>query len=365
MIKWAKIKKIIETNGTFANFLLKSVLGFMSGIVLTMGMFMFLLLQLNYSYTKATVISSAIGGVLTLGLAFSPICRCIFMMVLPQLFSDKGRHALLMYAFILSFSGPSKTTLHNTGVLSESLTCLQDEIKSAIRQIVEIIKKPLLAIRSSITRVKADLAVIINKMKKGMLAVKNTVMELGLKNYVRHMKNMFYVSIEFKHSFAFESTPSKLSSDIIRGIITEIKYKIENVVLLFDWAGSIFSFFFLYVFVKVLRYRQRYLTVDSFDNKYLTKELYELDERKQILDRPTIMPLTRIEKNKFIERTSINLIPREKKALFRSLAILLLATFKILIQMAVDYSLYWILITVRKYGRLSSQLDRKNNKTVV
>lgn len=64
------------------------------------------------------------------------------------------------------------------------------------------------------------------------------------------MKNMFYVSIEFKHSFAFESTPSKLSSDIIRGIITEIKYKIENVVLLFDWAGSIFSFFFLYVFVR-------------------------------------------------------------------------------------------------------------------
>lgn len=125
------------------------------------------------------------------------------MMVLPQLFSDKGRHALLMYAFILSFSGPSKTTLHNTGVLSESLTCLQvsiasitiipinnnilmypngifqDEIKSAIRQIVEIIKKPLLAIRSSITRIKTDLAVIINKMKKGMLAVKNTVIELG------------------------------------------------------------------------------------------------------------------------------------------------------------------------------------------
>ncbi|XP_026805112.1 DC-STAMP domain-containing protein 2-like [Rhopalosiphum maidis] len=437
MIKWAKIKKILETNGTFANFLLKSLLGFMSGIVLTMGMFMFLLLQLNYSYTKATVVSSTIGSVLTLGLAFSPICRCIFMMVLPQLFSDKGRHALLMYAFILSFSGPSKTTLHNTGVLSESLTCLQDEIKSAIRQIVDIIKKPLLAVRSSITRIKADLAVIINKMKKGMLAVKKTVTELvrtiksayewlysvmnicnkkvgtpyqrctkmfdnaldeckvtvsptfdwmcsisyvisnvcytvkfldslceffefinesifgaiqnSLKSYVRHMKNMFYVSIEFKHSFAFESTPSKLTSDIIRGIITEIKYKIENVVMLFDWAGSIFSFFFLYVFVRVLRYRQKYLTVDSFDNKYLTTELYELDERKQILDRPTIMPLTR--------RTSARLIPKERKALFRSLAILLLATFKILIQMAVDYSLYWILITVRKYGRLSSQLD--------
>lgn len=64
------------------------------------------------------------------------------------------------------------------------------------------------------------------------------------------MQNMFYVSIDLKHSFAFESKPNKLSSDIIRGIVTEIKSKIDNVIFLFDWAGSIFSFFFLYVFVR-------------------------------------------------------------------------------------------------------------------
>lgn len=145
---------------------------------------------------------------------------------------------------------------------------------------------------------------------------------------MRQMKNTFYVSVEFKHSFSFESTPSKLSSDIIRSIVAEIKYKIDNIVLLFDWAGSIFSFFFLYVIVKwvlifcftfyhsfkqiritlyltkyirVLKYRQKYLTIDSFDNTYLTWELYELDERKQILGLPTVLPLTRIEKNKYIE----------------------------------------------------------------
>lgn len=85
--------------------------------------------------------------------------------------------------------------------------------------------------------------------KKTVYIVRDRVCS-GLKSYVRHMKNMFYVSVKFKHSFSFESTPSKLSSDIIRGIITEIKYKIENVVLLFDWAGSVLSFFFLYVFVR-------------------------------------------------------------------------------------------------------------------
>lgn len=41
--------------------------------------------------------------------------------------------------------------------------------------------------------------------------------------------------------------------------------------------------------------------MDSYDNKYLTQELYDLDERKQILERPTILPLSGMEKNIFIE----------------------------------------------------------------
>lgn len=139
------------------------------------------------------------------------------------------------------------------------------------------------------------------------------------------MKNMFYVSIDYQHSFAFESKPSKMTSDVVRNIITEIKYRIEKAFFLFDWAGSVFSIFFLYVFFKCVfpsyyafqhiwmclilcwhnirawQYRRKYLTTDSFDNKYLTQELYELDERKLILERPTIMPLTRFEKNRYIE----------------------------------------------------------------
>lgn len=145
-------------------------------------------------------------------------------MVLPQLFSDKGRHVLLMYAFMLTFSGPSKTTLQNTGILSESLTCLQvrsreiyiiisytcsnrdinheracsdvrfqDEIESSIRQIVEIIKKPLLAVRSSVMRIKAELATIIDKMKKSTIAVKNTVTALGEQIAIKY----FFVFYEY------------------------------------------------------------------------------------------------------------------------------------------------------------------------
>lgn len=76
------------------------------------------------------------------------------------------------------------TILSNSAFTSHTnwkrnIILLQDEIKSAIRQIVEIIKKPLLAVRSSVMRIKTQLAVVVDKMKKSMLAIKNTVLGLG------------------------------------------------------------------------------------------------------------------------------------------------------------------------------------------
>lgn len=50
---------------------------------------------------------------------------CIVFLTLPQLFSKRGRQALLAYAFILAITGPAKNTLNNMGILSESLACGQ------------------------------------------------------------------------------------------------------------------------------------------------------------------------------------------------------------------------------------------------
>lgn len=51
--------------------------------------------------------------------------RCVVLLLLPQFFSKKGRQVLLGYAFILAITGPAKNTLHNMGILSESLACGQ------------------------------------------------------------------------------------------------------------------------------------------------------------------------------------------------------------------------------------------------
>lgn len=61
----------LNTDLTFPNFVFKSVIGFVGGIVLTYLCFLFFVFQLSISLIHATFMSSIIGVLLTLGLAFS------------------------------------------------------------------------------------------------------------------------------------------------------------------------------------------------------------------------------------------------------------------------------------------------------
>lgn len=72
----------LKTDQTFSNFLVKSVIGFVGGIVLTYFWFMFFVFQLSISLIHATIMSSIIGVLLTLGLAFSYRIRFVIIIVL-------------------------------------------------------------------------------------------------------------------------------------------------------------------------------------------------------------------------------------------------------------------------------------------
>lgn len=68
----------LRTDKTFLNFIWKSILGFVGGIILTYLCFMFFVFQLGISLIHATVMSSIIGVLLTLGLVFSYRARSVF-----------------------------------------------------------------------------------------------------------------------------------------------------------------------------------------------------------------------------------------------------------------------------------------------
>lgn len=152
--------------GTLDNFLLKSLVGFLAGFLLTYVFFMFFVLTLNFRISTATTICSVVGGVLTLGLAFSKTVRCVVLMIVPQLFTVRGRQALLAYAFILALTGPGRNTLNNMRVMSESLACGHEQLRQAVQQIVEAVKKPYRAIRDAVRHIIKVVKYVVQKIKQ-------------------------------------------------------------------------------------------------------------------------------------------------------------------------------------------------------
>lgn len=169
---WRRMRK----DGTFANAVMKSFFGFCGGFVLTYIFFVFFVFQLNFTMWSATCLASVVGCILTLGLAFSKRVRCMVFLLLPQFFSKRGRQALAAYAFILALTGPAKNTLHNTNVLSESLACGQEQLKSAAREVINIIKKPYYAIKNAIKKLASIISKIIEKLRAAFTALKKIIM---------------------------------------------------------------------------------------------------------------------------------------------------------------------------------------------
>lgn len=61
--------------GSFENFILKSLIGYIGGFILTYTFFLFFTFQLNFKITTATVFCSILGIILMIGLAFSEKVR--------------------------------------------------------------------------------------------------------------------------------------------------------------------------------------------------------------------------------------------------------------------------------------------------
>ncbi|CAH1169930.1 unnamed protein product, partial [Phaedon cochleariae] len=441
----------LRHEGSCENYVLKSFLGFMGGMVLTYIFFMFFVFQLNFKVGTATIVCSVFGCFLVNGLAFSSKVRCVVLLTLPHFFSEKGRQALLAYALVLVVTGPAKNTLNNVGILSESLACGQEQLKNAVKQIIDVIKKPFYALKDAIKKVVETVKKIVKKIKEILLKIKRIIMgiikiikaafeflakiisicnkELGtpfercsrvfenaiadcnaklgsmfswlcslayivqsvcylvkifdlvcmvvdfisdsiigvvirkVKGFVRHIRTMFYVRIKFSHSFHFETNSSKSIAEISKGIVHEIKDRTRTITAIFQFLTSGAVLFFVFMVVRVTMYRHKFLTKNSFDNKFLSKDFHDIDMRRVKIDKETVLPLNDREAKVYVKITSSKLAQQEKKALSKAVMKLATINLKALLYMGIDYALYWILNLINYYGRFQSKVQAPNIPT--
>lgn len=119
-------------------------IGFLFGAFLSYLCFFMMITQMDMSLTLGACLSSMISLFLCFGLAYSKhvqydqrcccrkyggqnidlvICRCVTLLLLPQICSKRGRSMLVAYTFLITLSGPASNIIENIGVLTASLSC--------------------------------------------------------------------------------------------------------------------------------------------------------------------------------------------------------------------------------------------------
>lgn len=168
---------------------------------------------------------------------------------------------------------------------------------------------------------------------------------------------MFFVSVHFDHHFYFKTVASKNLTEIHADIADEVAERSKNLFLFFDVINLISSIFFIMIVLRALRYKHKFLTKDRFDNFYINREILAIDEQRKSNNMETIMPLTWKERRYYIRLTSFHLVWKEKLRVARSAFFLIISSIQLGSILIMDYSLFWILATIRRIG--------KNEKGVV
>ncbi|XP_039943894.1 DC-STAMP domain-containing protein 2-like [Hirundo rustica] len=164
-----------------------------------------------------------------------------------------------------------------------------------------------------------------------------------LTDALNRIRAEFEFNISVVHHFSVNLNASKTLGEVSADMMAAVQRYMEpyhHVLELFSYI-SILAILFLYY--QAIRYRRRYLRDDTFDNVYITRRFVELDLRCAEQGKPTVLPLSVLERGRYIPPGALWLSKTERRQyglqLFEFLRHVLLG-FSILLA---DYSIFWLL----------------------
>ncbi|XP_063389376.1 uncharacterized protein LOC134675144 [Cydia fagiglandana] len=181
-----------------------------------------------------------------------------------------------------------------------------------------------------------------------------------LNTYSTRLQSLLSVDIHIRRSHSCWNG-SQPVSQATTGVITDLRNRADTLLAWLSWTYALTGLFLMLLLLRAKYYLLMFRTRSRFDNRYVTKELRELDLKRQRQGRVTVLPLNTRERAKYVATSSIRLLPSERMYLTRSIVFMVITTLKLMIHMVADYSLYWVLMNVRYHG--GEQTFQPTNRT--
>ncbi|XP_033624688.1 DC-STAMP domain-containing protein 2-like [Asterias rubens] len=154
-------------SGTYANKITKSVMGFLVGLVLVFFFYFVFVFGLKQDPSNAAFTATCIGPVICFGMAFSRQFSCMMLLMIPQLFSGKGRTILMAYVFLLVITGPLENLTHNIDVAGQSQVCGIELALNQSNTVFQLATAPLAPFMDGFKSLFGKLNSLLSRVKSG------------------------------------------------------------------------------------------------------------------------------------------------------------------------------------------------------
>ncbi|NXF86921.1 DCSTP protein, partial [Eubucco bourcierii] len=297
-----------------------SVVGFFASLLLFLGM----RFSLAHHSLAPFLISGSIWILLSVALSCFKHLRCFSALFLLSCGLQSGRNALITAATGVVVAGNIQNILHNLKVLADSITChLEYEQFALIKYYVEAVKMIYKAFR------------LPPELLRDEFTPSYSISDHALKQELNDTKQEIQ---KVANQVSFMLT-----------LVSCIGQKILPIVGIF--LASLGTCLFIKKFVG--SYSAQFLNV------YITKQFIAFDEYQKQQQRPCLLPLNRKEKQTYVTIPSFCLTRKDRKNMqyfflpvIANLCIWLLFT-------AVDYLLYWLILSVNKHLQEVPDLEIK------
>ncbi|NWW32296.1 DCST2 protein, partial [Panurus biarmicus] len=183
-----------------------------------------------------------------------------------------------------------------------------------------------------------------------------------LTDALNRVRAEFEFNISVVHHFSVNLNASKSLGEVSADMMEAVQQHMEPYHHVLELFSYISVLAILYLCYHAVRYRRRYMRDDTFDNIYITRRFVELDLRCAEAGRPTVLPLSALERGRYIPPGALWLSKRERRQyslqLFGFLRHVLLGLSIIL----ADYSIFWLLDLFRH--QLSAEIIARAPSTM-
>ncbi|XP_043241962.1 DC-STAMP domain-containing protein 2-like [Amphibalanus amphitrite] len=171
--------------------------------------------------------------------------------------------------------------------------------------------------------------------------------------------SFFLFGLELYSDFDMKVNMSKSLKQIRKEIFDEVVDRGGWVFFIMDAFSWSCVVYILLILAKAVMYRYRYVTDDGYDNHYLSVLIKRVDDKREQMEKPTVLPLKTREMRRYIDPMSLALTRTEIRELTRVAVNLIATGFQIGYLMFVDTSLYFIMETIRSNGYVKTNFKRR------